>query len=124
MSTVPSLQDERKQLEKIEIEWQTPDLAKGEVEMRQDLVNPSEASGTLKSSGTERVSSDVITEKEKRDLGFTNLNVAGDQSFPTGNIPCSDAQAITSKVSAEKEETETPLSRLSTVNCSLEASVE
>ena len=74
----------RKQLVKRNIlERQSPVLAKGEVEMRKEILSLSENSLALKSHDFMCVSSDEITLKEQRDLGFVSHIISGNQSLPS-----------------------------------------
>ncbi|KAK1384160.1 hypothetical protein POM88_021895 [Heracleum sosnowskyi] len=78
-------ENERKDLEKNRIlEGQSPELAKGEVEMSDNAMHLCQENLTLKSSDTVMVSSDEITEKEKRDLGVTDF-VAGTSNTPAAS---------------------------------------
>ena len=66
-------------MKRLNYEWQSPELAKGEVVLRKEISSLGKETLTLKSHEDVCVRSDEITLKQQRDLGvFTNV-VSGQQ---------------------------------------------
>ena len=75
-----SSKNERKHLVKrLNYEGQSPELEKGEVVLRKEILSLGKETLTLKSHEAECVRSDEITLKQQRDLGVFTNDVSGQQ---------------------------------------------